>query len=347
MVKKLKLRASAGKILTKGIQTAFMIVLALDAGSGSAFARAGQSTVNPSLLPPMNRAAILNYPNLPTEIQDRINGKIPESAGEAKLDAALGQDWALSAIGFFKAFTPLVQPARSEIKPCSPEVVVAVVDTGIDYTHPELKNNIWINIGETGAWKGTSTQMSRVNGCHDKSCNAIDDDGNGFVDDVVGWDFVHDVPLPYDTHGHGTHISGIIAASAANGIGITGVCPRVSIMPLKYYDSSGLGYNNLANTVRAIHYAVRMGANIINYSGGGADPSPAEKAAIEEAEHKGILFVAAAGNDGHDNTQIPYFPASYGLDNIVSVASMNQQSQLLPSSNYGRTVNVAAPGLTI
>jgi len=301
-------------------------------------------------LPAFDRAAILNYPALPAEITDRIFGtKTPKAINPARPDSLLSQDWALSAIGFFKVFTPLVQPINGAVQACSPEVVVAVVDTGIDYTHQELKDNIWINSGETGEWKATTpTQLAKAaGGCHDKSCNGIDDDANGFVDDVVGWDFVHDVALPFDTHGHGTHIAGIISAAAANGFGITGVCPHATIMPLKYYDSSGLGYNNLNNTVKAIHYAVKMGAQIINYSGGGADPSPSEKAAIEEAERKGILFIAAAGNDGHDNTQTPYFPASYGLDNIISVASINQENHLLPSSNFGHTVNVAAPGLSI
>ena len=183
--------------------------------------------------------------------------------------------------------------------------------------------------------------------CRDKSCNGIDDDGDGFVDNVVGWDFVHDVPLPYDTHGHGTHISGIISAAAANGIGSTGVCPGVSIMPLKYYDSSGVGFNNLTNTVRAIRFAVAHGANIINYSGGGSDPAPAERAAIEEARRQGILFIAAAGNDGHNNDRVPYFPASYPLDNIISVASVNRDNTLLQSSNYGKAVHLAAPGMMV
>src|SRR5262249_38710451 len=108
-----------------------------------------------------------------------------------------------------------------------------------------------------------------------------------------------------------------------------------------------IGYNNLQNTVRAIQFAVQHGAQIINYSGGGADPALAERMAIEEAEKKGILFVAAAGNDGHNNDVAPYYPASYPLDNIVSVASITKQNQLLPSSNFGKTVYIAAPGLSI
>jgi hypothetical protein len=289
-------------------------------------------------LPISKRNALLNYPPLPPEILERIAGKTLATLRPTKVPTLLGQDWGLVNIGFFDLFTPLVQPLQTSLDRCSQDVVVAVVDTGIDYTHVDLKRNIWVNKGETG----------RDASGRDKSSNGIDDDGNGFVDDVVGYDFVNNQPLPYDTHGHGTHIAGIIGAESSDGVGVVGVCPNVTIMSLKYYDNSGIGYNNLQNTVRAIQYAVKMGANIINYSGGGADPAPSEKAAIEEAQRKGILFVAAAGNDGHNNDYIPYFPASYGLDNIISVASINPQNKLLPSSNYGpRSVNIAAPGYAI
>jgi len=298
---------------------------------------------------PMKKAAFLNFPPLPQEIQDKISGNRPKAAatGATKVDPNLSKEWALTNIDFFKVFTPLIQPIRTNVEHCSPSIVVAVVDTGIDYAHPELRDNVWINRGETGAWQPPKGQEN-LTACRDKSCNGIDDDSNGYADDVVGWDFVNEVPLPYDVHGHGTHISGIIASKPANGVGMVGVCPKVSIMALKYYDNSGVGYNNLQNTVRAIQYAIRNGADIINYSGGGADPAPSEQLAIEQARQKGILFVAAAGNDGHNNDQIPYYPASYGTDNIIAVASISRDNQLLPSSNYGaKRVQVAAPGLSI
>lgn len=285
------------------------------------------------------RAKQLNYPSIP----DSILAGHKKSDVTKEADAMMGQQWGLLNIGFFDAFSPTLKAMKAQTQPCSPSIIVAVVDTGIDYTHPELQDSLWVNPGETGEWHdplGKST-------CHSKACNGIDDDGNGFVDDVVGWDFVHDVPYPYDTHGHGTHISGIISSKSANGAGTTGVCPEVTIMPLKYYDNSGIGYNNLQNTVRAIQYAVKNGAHIINYSGGGADPALTERLAIEQANKRGILFVAAAGNDGHNNLTSPYYPASYPLDNIISVASLNKQNQLLPSSNFGKTVMVGAPGLTI
>lgn len=329
-----------------GVTARILVGFALISGLNS-FAKDGETAKAEFPFAAPKRAFQLDYPALPQEITDRIKGVKKTAVQPSKLDAALGRDWALVNIGFFEAFSPLVQPTAAGTQPCSPSIVVAVIDTGVDYTHPELKDSIWVNSGETGAWEPPSGMAALGYDCHDKSCNGIDDDGDGFIDDVVGWDFVHDVPLPYDTHGHGTHISGIISAASANGLGTTGVCPRVTIMPLKYYDNSGAGYNNLNNTVRAIQYAVKMGAHIINYSGGGSDPAPSERAAVAEARKKGILFIAAAGNEGRNNDRIPYYPASYGLDNIVSVASVNKKNELLSSSNYGKTVHVAAPGMMI
>ncbi len=286
-----------------------------------------------------------NFPVFPKELLSRFENHSRQKGNlNNQIDPLLNQDWGLADIGFFDSFTPLIQPVQGQVLQCLNQIVVAVIDTGIDYTHPELKNNIWANVGEVGPWTAKNINSST---CRDKSCNGIDDDGNGFIDDVAGWDFVNNQPLPYDTHGHGTHIAGIIAAEGANGIGTTGVCPTVSIMPLKYYDSGSNGMNNLQNTVKAIQYAVRMGAHIINYSGGGAESASAERAAIEEANRKGVLFVAAAGNDGHNNSISPYYPASYPLDNIIGVASINHKNQLLSSSNFGTPVHIAAPGLGI
>lgn len=289
------------------------------------------------------KAKQLNYPNLPESI---VNPDKKTPPTQIQLDPLISQDWGLTSIGLFEVFTPLIQPLKSGISSCSKDVVVAVVDTGIDYTHPELKDNLWANSGELGAWS-PPPQIAANTSCRDKSCNGIDDDSNGFVDDVIGWDFVNDAALPFDTHGHGSHISGIIGASAANGVGLSGVCPRVRVMALKYYDSSGAGFNNLQNTVKAFQYANKMGAHIINYSGGGSEAAASERLALEDSKSKGILIVAAAGNDGRSNDVIPYFPASYPLDNILSVASINRNDQLLPSSNFGKIVHVAAPGLSV
>ncbi len=215
----------------------------------------------------------------------------------------------------------------------SRDVVVAIIDTGCDINHEDLKNNIWTNPGETGLdSKGRN-----------KATNGIDDDNNGFVDDVRGWNFVNNNNLLTDTHGHGTHIAGIIGAEG-NGKGSIGISPKVSMMILKYYDPK-TPTDNLKNTIAAIKYATKMKANIINYSGGGLEYSEDEKAAIKEAQRQGVLFVAAAGNEHSNSDKHKYFPADYGLPNIISVTAIDPKTQVLNSSNYGvETVDLAAPG---
>ncbi len=195
-------------------------------------------------------------------------------------------------------------------------IVVAVIDTGIDATHPDLKDNLWHKPGSN----------------------------------EYGFDFVTNKANPEDHHGHGTHVAGIIGATAKANAGASGVAPNISIMAVRYYSDSASGAENLSNTIKALNYAVDNGANIINYSGGGAEFSAAEKKAIERAEAKGILVVAAAGNE-YENTDEngnTYYPAGYGLTNIISVAATNIHNKLLPSSNWGmKHVHVAAPGENI
>jgi subtilisin family serine protease len=220
----------------------------------------------------------------------------------------------------------------------SKDIVVAVIDTGLDINHEDIAENLWINPGESGLDKNGK----------DKATNGIDDDGNGYVDDINGWNFVTNNNSLVDNHGHGTHISGIIGAVGGNGKGISGVSPKVSLMTLKYFDPKSLGANNLENTVKAIHYAIENGAQIINYSGGGTDFSLKEKEAIIRAQKKGILFVAAAGNERSNSDQNKYYPADYDLDNIISVTAIDPSKNILPSSNYGQiTVDIAAPGKEI
>lgn len=216
----------------------------------------------------------------------------------------------------------------------SKNVVVAVIDTGMDINHKDLKNNLWINPGEYGV-----DSQGR-----DKASNGIDDDNNGFVDDIHGWNFVTNSNKVDDNHGHGTHISGIIGAEGGNNFGITGIASKVSLMVLKYYDPR-YPSNNLENTIKAIKYATQMNAHIINYSGGGVEYSQQEFEAIRTARSKGVLFVAAAGNERSNSDKQKYYPANYDLDNIISVTAIDPQLQVLPSSNYGvQTVHVAAPG---
>ncbi len=205
-----------------------------------------------------------------------------------------------------------------KIEEGSRDVIVAVIDTGIDPTHKALVRNLW-------------RQPNSKNS------------------NVFGWNFVTDHPNPVDDHGHGTHVAGIIGAVGDPESGVSGVAHNVSIMAVKYYWEANSGKVNLANTVKAINYAVDHGAKIINYSGGGPEFSEDEYLAIKRAEAHGVLVVAAAGNE-HQNSDVPenyYYPAAYQLSNIISVAATDMNNMLLASSNWGSKVDVAAPGENI
>lgn len=244
-------------------------------------------------------------------------------------DPAISQAWGLKKADAARAWT-LTKGSR--------DIVVAVIDTGIDINHEDLKGNLWKNPGETG-----TDSLGR-----EKSMNGVDDDKNGFIDDVHGWNFVASNAKLADNHGHGTHIAGILGAEANNGKGIVGIAPEVSIMVLKYFDPQSPGSDNLKNTIKSIYYAANNGAQIINYSGGGLEYSQEEHDAVDYARKKGILFVAAAGNERSDSDKSPYYPADYGLDNIISVTAFNPSQEVLSSSNWGiDSVDIAAPGQNI
>lgn len=223
-------------------------------------------------------------------------------------------------------------PEAWDITTGSRNVVVGVIDTGVDYNHPDLAANIWTNPGEIPG-------------------NGHDDDGNGFVDDVHGYDFVNNDGDPMDDNGHGTHVAGTIGAVGNNGRGVTGVNWTTSIMALRILDATGEG--TVANELRSIRYATMMRARGVNirvtnnsYYGYGYIQS--EYDAIRASGDAGILFVAAAGNDGINNDQYLAYPASYNLDNIIAVAATDQNDRLAFFSNYGTTsVDLAAPGVKI
>jgi subtilisin family serine protease len=267
----------------------------------------------------------------PLELTTATNttSKVDDEVMVALNDPALAQEWGIHKVSAQQAWA-LGRGSKS--------IVVAVIDTGCDVNHEDLTANLWNNPGESGLdAKG-----------HDKAHNQIDDDGNGFIDDVHGWNFVSSNADLTDNHGHGTHIAGIIGAEAGNGKGIAGIAPDVSLMCLKYFDPKVPSTDNLKNTVAAIHYARLMKANIINYSGGGVEFSQDEHDAIEDARKAGILFVAAAGNERSNSDVHHYYPADYGLTNIISVTAVDPNLQVLPSSNYGSaTVDIAAPGQNI
>jgi subtilisin family serine protease len=206
----------------------------------------------------------------------------------------------------------------------SASVLVANIDSGIDYNHQDLINNIWRHPSEVAD-------------------DGIDNDGNGFVDDTLGWDFVNSDNRPWDDNGHGTHTAGTIGATGGNGVGLSGVAKKVSLLPLKFLSASGEGTTE--NAVRAIRYAVAAGAQILSNSWGGETYSRALEDAIAFADSQGVLFVAAAGNDASDNDSLPMYPAAYNLPNVLAVAATDRTDALADFSNFGySSVHLAAPG---
>jgi len=207
------------------------------------------------------------------------------------------------------------------------DVVVAVIDSGVDYNHADLSQNIWKNPGEIPN-------------------NGIDDDNNGFVDDLYGWDFGTNDNDPMDTANHGTHVAGIIGAIGNNSIGTVGINWNVKLMLLKVADA----YNQVpvSAVIDALEYAISNGARIANNSYGGLPYSQALRDTIQQADGAGILFIASAGNFGIDNDLSPYYPASYDLPNIIAVAATDKNDLLASFSNYGTTsVDLGAPGKSI
>ena len=223
-----------------------------------------------------------------------------------------------------------------ELTTGSRDIVVGVIDTGIDYNHPDLAENIWVNPGESGV---------DANG-NDRATNGIDDDGNGYVDDVNGWDFFNDDNDPMDGNSHGTHCAGTIGAVGNNGIGVVGVNWEVSLAALKVFSDGGSTTTDAL--AEAIAYATAQGMDLTSNSWGGGAESEVLRQVISDADKADILFVAAAGNSSSDNDASPHYPSSYLFDNIIAVASTDDNDELSGFSSYGATsVDVAAPGSRI
>ncbi|MGH2729064.1 MAG: S8 family serine peptidase [Actinomycetota bacterium] len=215
----------------------------------------------------------------------------------------------------------------------SSSAVVGIIDTGVDFSHPDLANAMWINPGED------------CSGCR---TNNVDDDGNGYIDDWRGWDFVNNDNNPFDDNGHGTHVAGTIGATGSNGVGVTGVNWTTRIMALKFLNGSGSG--STADAVEATLYASDPStlAHVTNNSWGGGGFSQALSNAINTADDNGSLFVAAAGNDGTNNDTTPHYPSSYDVPNVISVASTTSTDQRSSFSNWGKVgVDLGAPGSNI
>jgi subtilisin family serine protease len=267
-------------------------------------------------------------------------------------DQFFNSQWGMKDIGVVKAW---------DVSRGSPDMIVAVIDTGIDYTHEDLLYNIWRNKGETG----TDAQG------HDKATNGVDDDNNGFIDDTIGWDFASNDNKPYDLSvdpaqllfgggnpGHGTHCAGNVAARADNGKGTVGVAPNIQIMALRFLTEKGEG--TTANAIKAIKYAVDNGARVLSNSWGseGEEAGDPENKALRDmvqySQDHNSLFIAAAGNGhrgvGYDNDSDskPGYPASYDNANIISVAAIDESNNLGSFSNWGaRSVDIGAPGVKV
>ncbi len=263
-------------------------------------------------------------------------------------DPAYNQLWGMERID---------APQAWDTQTGSTGVVIGVIDSGVDWAHPDLVDNIWQNLGEDADGDGSVLEWDGSKWVFDPGDeNGIDEDGNGYVDDFVGWDFYHNDNDPYDICGHGTHVAGTIGAQGNNAKGVSGVCWDVKMIALKFLELnpvSGRCTGATSNGVLALEYAVMMGAPISNNSWGGRSYSQAMVDALEVAEQHNHLFVAAAGNSGVDNDIIPHYPASYTNANILSVAATDQEEALSvypenQASNFGSTsVDLSAPGSDI
>jgi len=226
-------------------------------------------------------------------------------------------------------------PEAWDITTGSSSIIVAVIDTGIDYTHPDLVDNTWVNPGEIAG-------------------NNIDDDGNGYIDDVHGINTITGSGDPMDDYGHGTHVFGTIAAKGNNSIGVTGVNWQIKVIGCKFLSSSGSG--SVSDAIECLDYLLGLKTRstnpvdiiLSNNSWGGGGESQALFNAIRESRDAGMLFVAAAGNSSSNNDSVNTYPANYDLSNVISVSASDHNDALASFTNYGRrSVEVGAPGVSI
>ena len=255
----------------------------------------------------------------PDPCRNKEDDKDPLYESSGLWGQAFDNQWAIKRVGYEeKKF-----PQWLTKSPAAKDVTVAVIDTGLDWYHPDISHDrIWTNPGE-------------VQG------NGIDDDHNGYVDDIVGWNFVRNRNKPWDYDGHGTFVTGVIAAAQHNGIGISGISSSAMIMPLKALDAFGRGYASMA--AEAINYAAEHHAQIINLSLGGRTLTKVEQLAVDHARSMGAIVVVAAGNSGQSVAD--FSPA--GLRGVITVTATDRKDRRAGFSNWGPLVDIAAPGVDV
>ncbi len=239
----------------------------------------------------------------------------PFSSVDTSSDPLLKKAWHLKKINAYRAWK------KTE---GSKKTTLAVIDSGINYNHPEVAPNLKRKVSE---WPS----------------NGIDKDENGFIDDIIGWDFVKGTFLPFDRTGHGTFVAAIAAGAKDNGVGASGVCPKCSLMPLRFLNYEGLG--DTEDAIKAIYYAAheRVAAINLSFAGEGYDQELFD--AINTARQNDVVVVVSSGNDGENIEKQGIYPAKFKLPNQLTVAASTEEDELLDSSNWGHTsVHLAAPG---
>ena len=256
-------------------------------------------------------------------------------ASRVSNDPMMGQLWGLKNLGqkdssgkVGVAGVDIGVEQAWDITTGSDKVIVAVIDTGVDFNHPDLVDNLWTNEAELHGQAG------------------VDDDNNGVIDDIHGFNAITGNGNAMDDQGHGSHCSGTIGAKGNDGKGIVGVNWNVRIMAVKFLDANGSG--TLENALKAIDYATKMGAKVMSNSWGGGGFSQTLFDSIKRSNEAGALFIAAAGNESNNNDTNPSYPATYDVPNIISVAAIDNQGAKASFSSYGkRTVHIGAPGVNI
>lgn len=256
-------------------------------------------------------------------------------ANKVPNDPMYGQLWGMKNIGqkdsdgqVGVAGIDIDAESAWEITTGNRKTLIAIIDTGVDYNHPDIKDNVWTNVAEANGQAG------------------VDDDANGVIDDIHGYNAITNSGDPMDDHGHGTHCAGTIGGHGNDGVGVVGVNWEANIMGVKFLDKDGSG--TLEDAVKAIAYANKMGAKVMSNSWGGGGFSQALMDVIKETDASGSLFVAAAGNDYSNNDANPAYPASYQVPNVISVAAVDNKGMKAGFSNYGKsTVHLGAPGVNI